>query len=75
MLKELDNIVLTRNLPDYSLEKGDIGVIVHKYNSTGYEVEFLLANGKTVCVVTLTNEEIRPVHSEEILHVRALHSA
>lgn len=42
MIKELDSVVLTENLPEHGLESGDIGtvVMVHR-GGVGYEVEFV----------------------------------
>lgn len=42
MIAELDRVVLTTNLPEYRLQKGDIGtvVLVHQ-DGLGYEVEFI----------------------------------
>lgn len=39
MIAELDRIILTTNIPEYGLEKGDMGtvVLVHQ-GSKGYEV-------------------------------------
>lgn len=41
MIKELDTIVLTHDIEEHGLEKGDIGVAVHCYgDGSAYEVEF-----------------------------------
>ncbi|MBZ0255326.1 DUF4926 domain-containing protein [bacterium] len=73
MFKEFDRIVLTKDLPDSHLVKGDIGTIVHIYeNGRGYEVEFMLLNGETVSVETLTNDHVRPIHPKEIANARAV---
>jgi len=45
-----------------------------KNNNVSDEVEFVTAIGMTVAVLTLTPADIRPVYSEEILHVRPLKS-
>jgi hypothetical protein len=55
---------------------GDVGAVVHMYaEGKAYEVEFVTAEGKTVAVLTLTPEDIRPMRSGEILHARELASA
>ena len=42
MIKELDSVVLSRDLPEYGLKKGDIGAVVHYYKSgEAFEVEFI----------------------------------
>ncbi|GAB4291985.1 MAG: hypothetical protein Fur0025_27390 [Oscillatoriaceae cyanobacterium] len=42
MITELEQVVLTTDLPEYRLKKGDIGtvVLVHQ-EGLGYEVEFI----------------------------------
>lgn len=76
MIRELDSVVLCRDLSEYDLKKGDIGVVVHRYkNGNVYEVEFVTGEGKTVAVVTLTNDDIRLMQAQEILHARELASA
>lgn len=73
MIEELEDVVLTRDLPKYGLARGDIGtvVLVHK-EGKGYEVEFTTLDGETVAVVTLEANEVRPSKPREIAHVRNL---
>ena len=76
MIRELDTVVLTRDFPEHGLKKGDVGAVVHLYTDRGaFEVEFVTAEGKTVAVLTLTEGNIRPMASGEILHARELASA
>jgi hypothetical protein len=76
MIRELETIVLTHDVPERGLEKGDVGAVVHRYVDKGaYEVEFVTAEGKTVAVLTLTEADIRPMGSGEILHAREFASA
>ncbi len=73
MIRELDSVVLTRDLPEYGLRAGDVGAVVHLYEAgQGFEVEFVTGEGTTIAVVTLGSEDIRRIGREEILHVRAL---
>ena len=54
MIKELDNIVLTVDLPQFGLASGDIGTIVMVHTeSKGYEVEFITLDGETIAVTSL----------------------
>ncbi|MFA5922292.1 MAG: DUF4926 domain-containing protein [Methylococcaceae bacterium] len=71
MIKELDTVVLDVDLPEYHLEKGDIGtvVLVHQ-NNKGYEVEFITLEGETLVVISLFPSQIRTVQKREIPHVR-----
>jgi hypothetical protein len=73
MMRELDAVVLTHDLPDHDLRIGDVGAVVHVYpDDTAYEVEFVAADGSTLAVLTLTPDELRPLTGHEILHVRQL---
>lgn len=73
MVRELDMVVLTHDIEEYGLEKGDIGAVVHCYSDgEAFEVEFVATEGRTVALMTLTISDIRPMSSKEILHVREL---
>ena len=72
-MEELDLVVLTHDIPEHGLQRGDLGTIVHCYtDAQAWEVEFVTAEGRTVAVLTLTRADIRPMESHEILHVREL---
>ena len=76
MIRELDSVVLTRDIDAHGLKEGDVGAVVHAYADGGaYEVEFVTAEGKTVAVLTLEAEDIRAMSRGEILHVRHLADA
>lgn len=71
MIQELDSIVLTEDVPDLKLVKGDIGTVVLIHDSgKGYEVEFMTLNGDTVAVTTLFPQQIRPIRETEIANAR-----
>lgn len=72
MLKELDTVVLTVDLPEQHLTSGDLGaiVVVH-HNGEAYEVEFVATDGSTVAVETLYPAQLRKASErKEIPHVR-----
>ncbi len=47
MFKELDNIILNKDLPGHKLKKGDLGTVVYVYEKgKAYEVEFTLLKVK-----------------------------
>ena len=72
-IKELDTVVLVRDLAIYRLKRGDVGVVVHCYgNGKTFEVGFVKGGGETIAVVTLSETDIRPMHNEEILQAREL---
>jgi len=71
MYKELDIIVLNENLPEYKIYKGDVGTIVAVYqNGKAYEVEFVSFDGEIIALITLTNNQIRPVKNKDLITVR-----
>lgn len=72
MIKELETVVLTKDLPRHGLKEGDIGTVVHLHPSGGCEVEFVTLGGDTVAVVSLKDSEIRLTAKKEIPHVRAV---
>ncbi len=70
----LEEVVLTRDVPEDGLRKGDIGTVVHLYPTGGLEVEFFTASGKTRAVVTLRTADVREAADDELVSVRALDS-
>ena len=75
MINELDLVVLLKDFDDYGLKSGDLGTVVHCYkDKEGFEVEFVTADGRTIEVLTLTDEEIRLFAQSEILHTRGIKS-
>ena len=72
-MREHDTVVLTRDLPERGLRRGDVGAIIHLYaGSEALEVEFVTGSGATVAVETLERADVRPLGREEILHAREL---
>jgi hypothetical protein len=71
MIKELDVIALTRDVPEHGLVAGDVGAVVMVYNDgEAFEVEFVALDGKTIAIVTLDADAVRPIREREIAHVR-----
>lgn len=71
MIKELDMVVLAKDLENYHLKRGDVGAVVHVYESgKAFEVEFVTGEGETVAVATLSASDVRPMRRADILHVR-----
>src|SRR5687767_3745983 len=53
-MKELDLVVLTRDLPAHGLKAGDVGTIVYAAEAVdSFEVEFVRADGHTVALLSL----------------------
>lgn len=72
MIRELDSVVLTEDLPEHGLQRGDIGtvVLVHR-DGAGYEVEFVALDRATLAVVSLHPHQLRPAAHGEIAQLRA----
>jgi len=68
--KELDVVVLDKELPESGLRRGDLGTVVHVYEPDGVEVEFVTASGKTEALVTLGIRDVRPVVDTDLITVR-----
>jgi hypothetical protein len=73
MIAELDRVILTTDISEYSLEQSDIGtvVLVHQ-DGKGYEVEFVTLDGETVAIISLFAAQVRPISSREIAHTRVI---
>ncbi len=75
-IKEHDLVVLERDIEELGLARGDIGTAVGLYaDGKAYEVEFITAEGKTIDVITLEREDVRPFSGHEILHAREMEVA
>jgi hypothetical protein len=71
MLKDLQLVALTRDLPDAGLRRGAVGTIVHVYPAgAAYEVEFDRIAGASVPIVTLEPGDIRPATEREVGRLR-----
>lgn len=71
MIQELDTVVLTRDIPERKLRKGDLGAVVLVHGEgVSYEVEFVTLGGETLAVVTLPADAVRAVTGQEIAHAR-----
>jgi Domain of unknown function (DUF4926) len=73
MIQETEDVILTCDLPEQGLARGDIGTVVLIHGKgKGYEVEFTTLDGETIAIVTLTADQVRPSKPKEIAHVRDL---
>ena len=73
MIEELDRVALTRAVPEHGSTAGDVGTVVSVHDKgAGFTIEFLSLQGKTVAIVTLRAEAIRPVSPREITHSREM---
>ena len=73
MIEELEQCVLTTDLPEYGLKQGDIGTVVMVHQKgRGYEVEFISLDGETVAIVSLLAGQLRPIGRREIAQARVM---
>ena len=72
MLKELDTVVLTEDLAQHGLKRGDVGTVVLRHDDVGFEVEFVSLKGETLAVVSLTSRQVRSLGEREIAQARAV---
>jgi len=70
--RELDTVVLDRDLPEHDLRRGDLGAIVHRHGPDAYEVEFVRASGQTQAVISLQAADIRSLQDGDLPAVRAV---
>ena len=68
----LDCVVLTREIPEEGLCKGDVGTIVEVYPRDGIEVEFVLESGDTAAVLSLETSDVRPIANNDLPTVRTM---
>lgn len=68
--KQLDTVVLDRDLPEHGLRRGDLGAVVEVYAPDGLDVEFVTASGKTEALVTLKAKDVRAVEDHDLISVR-----
>jgi hypothetical protein len=71
-IKELETVVLVRDLPEHGLRQGDLGAVVQIYEPNAIEVEFVTAAGKTEALVTLDIDDVRQVVETDLIAVRSL---
>ena len=70
--KELDTVVLERDVPENGLRRGDLGAVVQTYDPDGLEVEFVTASGRTQAVVTLRESDVRSIGDRDLISVRTV---
>jgi len=77
--KLFDEVVLTKDIPEKGLKKGDVATIVDYHpvsdRKDGYALEFFNALGDTIAVINVPESAIEPLTEEEIFSVRLLETA
>lgn len=72
MIYESDLVALLIDLPNADLVRGDVGTVAMIHgDQKGFEIEFVNADGKTIAIETLSQNQIKKIKQEKaILHVR-----
>ena len=68
-------VVLSKALPQYDLQKGDVATIVEimkQENKTGYCLEIFDNNGATLKVIVAEESEISEIKPHSVLNYRQL---
>ncbi|GJG85382.1 hypothetical protein tb265_05630 [Gemmatimonadetes bacterium T265] len=68
--RELDTVVLVRDVPEAGLRTGDVGAVVGVYGGEALEVEFVTHAGRTQALRTLAVSDVRPVADDDLPAVR-----
>ncbi|MHB1479168.1 MAG: DUF4926 domain-containing protein [Acidithiobacillus ferrooxidans] len=73
MICELDTVILLKDRPLEGLVKGGVGSVVFIHEGgKAFEVEFTTLAGDPLGVLTLAEDEIRPVSARDMPHVRVV---
>lgn len=73
MIRELERVALTVDLPEYHLKADDMGTVVDiTSDDLEYTIEFFTLDGETFAVVPVQASQIRRVGSREIAHARMM---
>ena len=74
--KNYSEAVLTTDIPDQGLCKGDVVKIVDSHcpagQETGYSIEVFNALGNTIAVTAVPASSLAPLEEDEVLSVRRL---
>lgn len=71
MIQEHERAVLIVDLPEFDLQAGDVGTVVHIYSDgEAYELEIYALDGRTLDVVTVEASQVRPISKQDVMHVR-----
>ena len=73
MIRELEQVALAIDLPEYHLQAGDLGTVVD-ITSDGQEVttEFFTLDGETIAIVPVAVSQVKRVGGREIAHARVI---
>jgi hypothetical protein len=80
MLELYQRVVLSRNLPDHNLKKGDVVTLIDHVphpsgGEDGYILEVFNAVGESITVIAVPMSAVQPLKNDEIFSVRSLAEA
>ena len=70
--RELETVVLARDVSERGLRKDDLGAKVELYEPDERDVEFGRASGKIQALVTLHTNDVRGVRDEDLVSVQSV---
>jgi hypothetical protein len=73
--KLYQQVVLSKELPDYHLQKGDVATVVEvipRENKTGYCLEIFDNNGDTLKVIIVDESDIQEIMPHSVVNYRQL---
>jgi len=76
MLELYQRVVLSRNLQDHNLKKGDVLTLINYVphpsgSEDGYTLEVFNAVGESINVIAVPMSAVQPLKKDEILSVRS----
>lgn len=76
-IKLYDRVSLARDIAEYGLRRGDVATLVDRVphphgGPDGFVLEVFNALGESLQVVSLTAQDIEPLHAKEVFAVREL---
>ena len=73
--KLFEEVVLSRDIPEKRLKKGDVATIVEHHpvsvGEEGYSLELFNSPGDSISVITVPKSAIEPLTSNEIFNVHS----
>ncbi len=65
-VKLLDTVALLKDVPEYGLVKGQVGVAVEELASNVFEIEFCNVQGETLAMLPIESEFLMILHYDSV---------
>jgi hypothetical protein len=69
-IRELDTVILLRDIPSEQLHRGDRGAVVTVYAPGEFDVEFVSVDGATSRLLTLGDSDLRLAGEDDVNSAR-----